>query len=55
MDISDSNNLRGKLLEVDSYQIGVKGWGLTGGTPKAGALAFLGTNISHLFYPYLTD
>jgi len=30
--------LRGKLLEVDSYQIGVEYWGLRGETPKAGGL-----------------
>ena len=32
-------DLRGKLLEVDSYQISVKGWGLRGETPKTGGLA----------------
>jgi len=26
------------LLEVDSYQIGIKGWVLRGETPKAGSL-----------------
>jgi len=32
-------DLSGKLLKVDSCQIGVKGWGLRGETQKAGGLA----------------
>ena len=32
-------DLRGKLLEIDYCQIGVKGWELRGKTPKAGGLA----------------